>query len=189
MCAVTRSRLPAPQRATKRRAANAIKARGALIPANLPMQVYLLKAIRLPSPARCGSVPSDAPRKWTRVSGAGRARWRRELCSRARAGRDAHAFLRGRGAVPQPRRLPSPRCQHLPATRLGRRPAMRTNCLLRRRRHERCQYIGNPRNSTRHAPQASAWTLSHTYNHGRNQATTYLPLLGLKKKVTVQFSQ
>lgn len=27
------------------------------------------------------------------------------------------------------------------------------------------------------------------YNHGKNRATTYLPLLGLKKKVTVQFSQ
>lgn len=27
------------------------------------------------------------------------------------------------------------------------------------------------------------------YNHRKNRATTYLPLLGLKKKVTVQFSQ
>lgn len=37
--------------------------------------------------------------------------------------------------------------------------------------------------------RAFAWTLSHAYNHGKNQATTYLPLLGLKKKVTVQSSQ
>lgn len=38
---------------------------GSLIPANLKMQVYLLKAIRLPSPARGRSVSSDAPRKGT----------------------------------------------------------------------------------------------------------------------------
>lgn len=81
---------------------------GSLISANLKMQVYLLKAIRLPSPARGRSVPSDAPRKGTYLELDGR----RGVGNFAtRTGGDAHGLLRGRGVVPQLQQLSSPRCE------------------------------------------------------------------------------
>lgn len=82
-----------------------------LIPANLEMQFYLLKVIPSPFTREVRVRPLGYSPQGD-VSGAGRARSRWELCSGASPGRNAHAILRGRGAVPQFQRLPSPRCKH-----------------------------------------------------------------------------
>ncbi|XP_077028088.1 uncharacterized protein LOC143692232 [Agelaius phoeniceus] len=82
-----------------------------LIPANLKIRVYLLKVIPSPLTSAVRVRPLGYSPQGD-ASGAGRARSRRELCGWASPGRDAHAILRGRGAVPQFQRLPSPRCKH-----------------------------------------------------------------------------
>lgn len=114
-----RPRLCAPRHAVasqpRRKPQNAVRLMqlGAenLIPANLKMRVYLLKVIPSPFTRAVQARPLGYSPQGD-VSGTGRARSRWELCVRTSPGKDAHAALRGRGAVPRFQRLSSLRCKH-----------------------------------------------------------------------------